>query len=104
MYYDIIMDQGKNSMVVRIQLEPDLEHCVESLAKRRYTEFVETIVDSKESDIELTEKVELLRIFLETADFKSLRAESEKHLLNNKTVRFILYLENGHIVHNMLIV
>jgi len=32
---------------------------------------------------------------LETADFKKLRAESEKYLAEGKIVRFTVYLENG---------
>jgi hypothetical protein len=32
---------------------------------------------------------------LETADFKKLRAESERHLAEGKSVRFTVYLEDG---------
>ncbi|MFC1928327.1 hypothetical protein ACFLXK_01825 [Chloroflexota bacterium] len=50
---------------------------------------------------ELEEKFEILRLFLETADFNKLRSESEKHLVEGKRVKFILDLENGQLKHEM---
>ena len=50
---------------------------------------------STENSKELTEKLELLGLFLESADFTKLRAESEKWLLQGRSVKFILSLENG---------
>lgn len=44
---------------------------------------------------ELEEKLEILRLFLETADFKKLRYESEKQLMEARIVRFMVCLENG---------
>ena len=44
---------------------------------------------------ELEEKLEVLRLFLETADFKKLRSESEKQLTAGRTVRFLVHMENG---------
>jgi hypothetical protein len=41
------------------------------------------------------EKAEILRLFLQTGDFKKLRAESEKFLIERKVVRFVIYAERG---------
>ena len=53
---------------------------------------------------ELEEKSEILRLFLETADFKQLRAESEKRLTEGRMIRFIVYLENGAPQYEMIVV
>jgi len=42
-----------------------------------------------------------LRLFLESADFNRLRSESEKHLVAEKTVKFILYMDNGKPKYEM---
>jgi len=49
----------------------------------------------------LEEKIELLRMFLQTTDFRKLRAESGKYLMEGKTVRFTLTLEKGNPKYEM---
>ena len=55
---------------------------------------------------QLKERLETLRLFLETMDFKQLRRESEKHLIEGKKVGFTVYLKGGipqydlHVVGN----
>ena len=53
------------------------------------------LLGSEAGDAETEEKLETLRLFLETADFRKLRAESEKHLAEGKSVRFTVYFEDG---------
>jgi hypothetical protein len=48
-----------------------------------------------ERDGNLEATIELLRAFLESADFRDLRARSEPHLVQGKTVSFILSLQDG---------
>lgn len=79
----------------KIELIPDLEHCIETTAKNRYTELLKELLRNKTSDLETEENLETLRLFLETADFPKLRSESEKQLLDGKNVRFTVYLENN---------
>ena len=45
--------------------------------------------------MQLEEKLELLRLFLESADFKHLRSLSEEPLLNGKRVEFTLKSTNS---------
>ena len=81
--------------MLKIELVPDLEHCVETLARKKYAELTRILLEKEAGDEETGEKLEILRLFLETADFKKLRAESEKYLTEGKIVRFTVYLENG---------
>ena len=70
---------------------PDLSHCVETVAKREHTAVSKQLLASKQRNKELVEKLEILRLFLEIADFKKLRAESEKRLMEGKKVKFVVY-------------
>jgi hypothetical protein len=81
--------------MLKIELVPDLEHCVETLARKKHAELTRMLLENEAGDEETGEKLEILRLFLETADFKKLRAESERHLAEEKSVRFIVYLEDG---------
>jgi len=85
---------------VHIELEPELEACVETQTKRRYNQISGKLL-KKGNDNELAEKLEILRLFIESADFNKLRSESEKHLVEGKRVKFILYLEKGKPKYEM---
>jgi len=52
---------------------------------------------------ELAQKLEMLKLFLESTDFKKLRGEYEERLREGKRVKFILYLEEGKPKHEMQI-
>ena len=80
---------------MKIELVPDLEHCIETLARKKHTELTQLLLTKEVNNTESEEKLETLRLFLETADFRKLRAESEKHLAKGESVRFSVYLECG---------
>jgi hypothetical protein len=67
---------------------------VETQAKRQYNQLVRQLLE-EDTSTELTEKAETLRLFLESADFNRLRAESEKHLVEGRKVIFIVHLDRG---------
>ncbi len=73
---------------------------METQAKRRYNQLVRQLLE-KDTNTELTEKVETLRLFLESADFNKLRAESEKHLLAGRKVKFLVHRERGQPRYEM---
>jgi len=79
----------------QVELIPELTHCIETVAKNEYRETLRQLLAASEGTEELEEKVELLRIFLETMDFNKLRRESEKHLLQGRKVTFVVYREGG---------
>ena len=75
---------------------------METQAKRHYNQILSKLLKKGEEG-ELAEKLEILRLFLESADFNKLRSESEKHLLEGKGVKFILHLEKGMPKYEMKI-
>jgi len=75
-----------------IDIEPELSACIETKAKREYQKTLSQLLTEAE-DKELQERLETLRLFLETTDFKRLREEYEKHLIAGRRVRFRLRLE-----------
>ena len=78
---------------MRIELTPTLTHCIESAARDAYSGSLDQYIEQARDDKELEERIELLRLFLESMDFRELRRESEKHMTDGKTVRFLVYLE-----------
>ena len=81
--------------MVRIELTPTLTHCIETTARREFLKSKAEYMETGKEARELEEKIELLRAFLESMDFRELRRQSEKYLTEGKAVRFILYLEEG---------
>jgi len=76
---------------------------VETKAKRQYNQVLNELLKKGEQE-ELAEKLEMLRLFLESTDFSKLRSESEKHLVEGRKVKFILYLEEGKPKYEMKII
>jgi hypothetical protein len=85
----------------QIELVPDLSHCIETVAKKEYQETVERLLSTVETSNELEEKAEILRLFLQAANFKKLRTESEKYLAAGRKVKFVVYLQNGTPRYNI---
>lgn len=81
--------------MLKVELLPDLAHCIETVARDEYTAIYKQILAPGQINRELADKLEILRLFLETADFKKLRAESEQLLMEGEKVRFVVYLEAG---------
>ncbi|MFC1927002.1 hypothetical protein ACFLW7_00280 [Chloroflexota bacterium] len=81
--------------MLRVELIPDLSHCIETVARREHTAVSRQLLASTQRKRELEEKLEVLKLFLETGDFKRLRAESERMLIEGKNVRFIVYQDKG---------
>ena len=76
---------------------------METQAKRQYNQILGELLNKGEEG-ELAKKIDLLRLFLESADFNRLRSESEKHLVDGKRVKFILHLEEGKPKYEMKII
>jgi hypothetical protein len=84
-------------------LEPELSACAETQARRQYEQMLNKLLDKGE-ERDLGEKLELLRLFIESTDFSELRNKYEKHLLEGRGVKFILYLVAGKPRYEMEIV
>jgi len=83
-----------------IELIPSLDACVETQAKRLYNKILSQLLEKGENR-ELEHKLELLTLFLETADFNKLRSESERHLIESKTVIFTITRDDNSAKHDM---
>jgi len=81
--------------MLEIELVPDLSHCIETVARRKYEDTLKKLLAPGETSKELEERLETLGLFLQTTDFGKLRAESEKWLLEGRVVKFVIYTEGG---------
>jgi transcription elongation GreA/GreB family factor len=88
---------------VRIVLRPTLSQCIETTAKREYWKSVDEYLKEKTGDKELEERIELLKSFLETADFATLRSQSERAMAKGNKVTFTVFLKDGKPGHLMRI-
>lgn len=77
-----------------IDIEPELSACIETKAKREYQNTLGKLLKEAGNE-ELQERLDTLRLFLKTTDFKRLREEYEEHLIAGRRVRFTLRLEEG---------
>ncbi len=80
--------------VIKIELEPELSACIKTKAKREYQKTLRELL-KKGEESELKERLETLRLFLQTTAFKQLREQYERYLIAGRRVRFILRLEEG---------
>jgi len=81
--------------MLKIELIPDLNHCIETVAKNKHAAVLKQLLMPWKGNKELEEKLEILRLFLGRMDFKQLRAESERQIAEGRRVKFIVYLDNG---------
>ena len=81
--------------MLKVELIPDLTYCIETVAKREHAAILKQLLEPDQGNKELEEKLEILRLFLETADFKQLRAKSEKRFMEGRKVKFVVYVDNG---------
>jgi len=81
--------------VIKIELVPDLSHCIHTVTKREYENTLRRLLSGESGNEQLNQKLELLTIVLKEIDFKQLRRESEKHILGGKEVNFVFYLKNN---------
>jgi len=73
----------------------------EGTARQEYKKSADEYMQRAKKDKKLEDRIELLRMFLETMDFRKLRAESEKYLVEGKAVKFILTSVKGKPEYEM---
>ena len=89
--------------LIKIEIEPELSVCIETKAKREYQKTLSELLNKGE-ERELRERLETLRLFLEATDFRELRKEYERHLLEGRQVKFILHLIKGKPKYEMKVI
>ncbi len=75
--------------MTEIKLQPDLAHCIETVAKNEYERVLGILLKGRE-DEQLEDELELLRAFLESADFNLLRSRCDDLLLTGRGVSVTL--------------
>ena len=90
-------------MAVIVKLAPTIKSCIETTAQREYWKCVDEYLKMGSEDKRLEERIELLRGFLETANFAELRSQSEKHLIDGKRVTFNLSTRKGKPTYEMVV-
>ena len=86
-----------------IEIEPELSACLETKAKREYQKILSKLL-TKAEDKKLQERLETLRLFLESTDFRKLRKEYEGHLIEGRQVKFTLHLVKEKPKYEMKII
>lgn len=84
---------GNNERATAVVLAPDADHCIETVARNEYRRCVDSCLRLDRLDPELEVRVEILRLFLEQADFRRLRRESEPLIRAGGSVRFLIHLD-----------
>lgn len=78
-----------------IELIPSLTHCIHTITKREYEDTLRQMLSDAAGNEQLNQRLELLTIVLKEIDFKHLRLESEKYMVQGKKVKVIFFLENN---------
>jgi hypothetical protein len=86
-----------------IELFPSLSHCIETTAREEFWNSVNQYMESGRDDKKLEEKIELLKAFLESTDFKKLRSQSERYLVEGKRVKFVICRKEGKPSYEMVV-
>lgn len=81
--------------MMEILLKPSLSSCIETVAKREYERVLHLLLGGEQENRRLLDMLELLTLFLESADFRQLRSRSEELLLAGRQVEFSLRSTNG---------
>jgi len=87
-----------------VEFSPGLDHCIESTAREEFWNSVNRYLEGGGEDKELEKRIELLRVFLESADFGKLRSQSEKHLIEGKKVKFVICGQEGRLDYRMMVI
>jgi hypothetical protein len=87
-----------------IELFPSLSHCIETTARDEYWNSVNQHMKGGQEDKKLEERIELLKSFLESVDFKKLRSQSERYLVEGKKVKFLISWETGKPNYEMVVI
>jgi hypothetical protein len=87
-----------------IELLPSLSHCIETTAREGFWNLVNQYMEGGQEDKKLEEKIEILKSFLESMDFKKLRSQSERYLIEGKQVKFVISCKEGKPNYEMVVI
>ena len=87
-----------------IELLPSLSHCIETTARDEFWNTVNQYMESGQENKKLEQKIELLRAFLESMDFKKPRSQSERYLVEGKRVKFVISWKESKPSYEMVVI
>jgi hypothetical protein len=87
-----------------IELFPSLSHCIETIAREEFWNSVNQYMEGGQEDKKLEDRIELLKAFLESMDFKKLRSQSERYLIEGKQVKFAIFWKEGKLSYEMVVI
>jgi hypothetical protein len=87
-----------------IELFPSLSHCIETTAREQFWNAVNQYMEGGQKDKKLDGKIKLLKAFLESTDFKNLRSQSERHLVEGRQVKFVISWKEGKPNYEMVLI
>ncbi|MDH5781549.1 MAG: hypothetical protein OEZ07_03150 [Dehalococcoidia bacterium] len=87
-----------------IELFPSLSHCIETTAREEFWNLVNQYMEGGQKDKKLEDRIELLKAFLESMDFKKLRSQSERYLVEGKQVKFVISWKEGKPSYEMVVI
>ena len=90
--------------MTEINLEPSLSTCIQTLSRKQHERIVRELLKTPEEQVELEQKAEMLKIFLESTDFRKLRKEYEPYIVKGKRVKFTLRLITDRTEYSMEII
>jgi hypothetical protein len=89
--------------MVPIELSPNFSSCIETLCRKEYERTLNLLLKKEPVNEELGEKLEVLRLFLESTDFSYLRSQYEDYLTEGKKVTFQIYFEEGKVSYKLIV-
>ena len=89
--------------MVYVELRPNLSNCVETLSKKEYEQTLNLLLKEGSVDEKLGERLEALRLFLESADFGHLRSQYEGYLTEGRQVTFLIYSEEEKVSYKLVV-
>ena len=87
-----------------VELIPSLSHCIETTAREEFWNSVDQYMKGGQEDKKLEKRIELLKSFLESMDFKKLRSQSETCLVEGKQVKFVICWKEGKLNYEMVVI
>jgi len=89
--------------MVCIELKPNVSSCIETLSKKEYERTLNLLLKEGRVNEELGERLEVLRLFLESADFGHFRSQYGGYLKEGRKVTFLIYPEGGNVSHKLIV-
>ena len=89
--------------MVYVELRPNLSNCIETLSKKEYEQTLNLLLKEGSVDEKLGERLEVLRLFLESADFGHLRSQYEGYLTEGRQVTFLIYSEEEKVCYKLVV-